>query len=133
MDNKEIWPCRFAGDCLSCHPDWNFTSRNECYMTTCLGNRVHGDCDCTVLDDGTIAISYSVNNIPGYDDKTILRAIVDLVGRGRPIMFHTIHYICTGEHPGAPTSKWPLIWNGCVQIDNDKLTFEFVERRDTSD
>ena len=134
MDNKEIWPCRFAGNCaLSGHPDCSFTTRNECYMTTRLGDRVHGDCDCTVLDDGTIAISYPVNHILGYDDKTILRAIVDRVGQGTPIMFHTIHYICTGEHPGTPTSKWPLIWNGLVQIDDDKLTFEFVERRDTSD
>lgn len=134
MDNKEIWPCRFAGDCaLSCNPDCNFTTRNECYMTTYLGNRVHGDCDCTVLDAGTIAVSYPVNRILGYDDKTILRAIVDRVGQGTPIMFHTIHYICTGEHPGTPTSKWPLIWNGCVQIDDDKLTFEFIERTDTDD
>ena len=134
MDNKEIWPCRFAGDCaLSCNPVCHFTTGNECYMTTCLGNRVHGDCDCTVLDVGTIAVSYPVNRILGYDDKTILHAIVDRVEQGIPIMFHTIHYICTGEHPGPPTSKWPLIWNGCVQIDDDKLTFEFVERRDASD
>lgn len=84
-------------------------------------------------ETGTIAISYPVNHIPGYDDKTILHAIVDLVGQGTPIMFHTIHYICTGEHPGTPTSKRPLVWNGCVQIDNDKLTFEFIERRDADD
>ena len=105
----------------------------ECYLTTDLGLRVRGDCDCRVLDVGTIAISYSVNRVLGYDYKTILCVIVDRIGHGTPIMFHTIHYICTGEHPGTPTSKWPLIWNGCVTIDNDKLTFEFVERRDTSD
>lgn len=42
-------------------------------------------------------------------------------------------YICTNEQPGPVTSTWPLIWNGLVQIDDDKLTFEFVERRATSD
>ena len=30
---------------------------------------------------------------------------------------------------------WPLIWNGRIQIDDDKLTFEFIatERTDTDD
>lgn len=37
------------------------------------------------------------------------------------------------EQPGPVTSTWPLIWNGLVQIDDDKLTFEFIERQDTDD
>lgn len=86
MEHKEIWPCMFAGDCAhACHPGIVINVAPECYMTTDLGLRVHGDCDCKVLDDGTIAISY------------------------------------------------PIVWNGLVQIDDDKLTFKFVERRNTSD
>lgn len=134
MENKEIWPCRFAGDCAhACQPGTVISVAPECYLTTNLGLRVRGNCDCRVLDDGTIAISYSVNRVLGYDDKTILHAIVDRIGYGTPIMFHTIQYICTGEYPGPPTSKWPLVWNGLVQIDDDKLTFEFIERTDTDD
>lgn len=102
-------------------------------MTTRLGLRVHGDCDCKVEEDGTIAITYPVNRVLGYDEKTILRAIIDRIGFGTPIMFSSIHYICTGEYLGPPTSKWPLVWNGLVQIDDDKLTFEFIEKRDTND
>ena len=102
-------------------------------MTTCLGLRVRGDCDCKVLDYGTIAISYPLLNVMGYDVKSVLRAVVDRIGSGTPVMFASIHYICTGEYPGPPTSKWPLVWNGLVQIDDDKLTFEFIEKRDTND
>lgn len=131
MENKEIWPCMFAGDCVhACHPGIVISASPECYMTTDLGLRVRGDCDCKVLDDGTIAISYPVNRILGYDANTILHAILNHMEHGAPIMFHTIHYICTGEYPGPPTSKWPLVWNGLVQIDDDKLTFEFVEKRE---
>lgn len=134
MENKEIWPCMFAGDCAhACHPGIIISASPECYMTTDLGLRVHGDCDCKVLDDGTIAISYHVNRILGYDTTTILRAMVNRMEHGKPLMFHTIHYICTGEYPGPPTSKWPLIWNGLVEIDDDKLTFEFIERSDPLD
>lgn len=53
---------------------------------------------------------------------------------------HPSHYtsggiecICTNEQPGPVTSTWPLVWNGLVQIDDDKLIFEFVERKDTDD
>lgn len=130
MENKEIWPCMFAGDCAhACHPGIVISASPECYMTTDIGLRVRGDCDCKVLDDGTIAISYPVNRILGHDTNTILHAILNHMEHGAPIMFHTIHYICTGEYPGPPTSKWPLVWNGLVQIDDDKITFEFVERR----
>ena len=76
-----------------------------------------------------IAISY-----PTYgDEKNMLYEIVALLGQEKMVTFRQIHYICTNEQPGPVTSTWPLVWNGLVQIDDDKLTFEFVERRATSD
>lgn len=129
-----VWPCYFGCNCaLDCHPDIPFVHGDECYMTSELGLRVRGDCDCEVQEDGTIAISYPAFGVADYDVKSILRALVDRIGFGTPIMFHTIHYICTGEYPGPSTSKWPLVWNGLVQIDDDKLTFEFIERKDSDD
>lgn len=41
-----------------------------------------------------------------------------------------IRQILSADHD---QSTWPLVWTGLVQIDDDKLTFEFVERRATSD
>lgn len=130
MENKEIWPCRFAGDCAhACRPGTVISIAPECYLTTDLGLRVRGDCDCKIQYDGTILISY-----PTYGaEKSMLYELVALLGQEKAITFRQIHYICTNEQPGPVTSTWPLIWNGLVQIDDDKLTFEFVERRDTSD
>lgn len=130
MENKEIWPCMFAGDCAqACHPRIVLSVSPKCYMTTDLGLRVHGDCDCKVLDDGTIAIAY-----PTYGaEKSMLYEIVELLSQEKTITFRQIHYVCTHQQPGPASSTWPLIWNGLVQIDDDKLTFEFIERRDTSD
>lgn len=130
MKNKEIWPCRYSGNCVFCCADGNpDICARECYMTTDLGLRVHGDCDCKVLDDGMIAISY-----PTYGaEKNMLYEIVELLSQEKTVTFRQIHYICTNEQPGPVTSTWPLVWNGLVQIDDDKLTFEFIERRDTSD
>lgn len=134
MNDKEIWPCRFAGNCAqACRPGIVISASPECYMTTDISLRVRGDYDCKIQDDGTIAISYSMYGVAGYDVKTAIRAVVDRIGLGTPIMFPSIHYICTGEYPGPPDSKWPLVWNGLVQIDDDKLTFEFIEKRDTND
>ena len=101
----------------------------ECYMTTDLGLRVRGDCDCKVLDDGTIAISYPIYG----DEKNILYEVVALLGQEKTVTFRQIHYICTNEQPGPVTSYWPLIWNGLVQIDDVKITFEFIERKDADD
>lgn len=130
MENKEIWPCMFAGDCAhACHPRIVLSVSPECCMTTDPGLRVHGDCDCKVLDDGTIAIAY-----PTYGaEKSMLYEIVELLSQEKTITFRQIHYVCTHQQPGPASSTWPLIWNGLVQIDDDKLTFEFIERRDTSD
>lgn len=127
MENKEIWPCMFAGDCVhACHPGIVISASPECYMTTDLGLRVRGNCDCKVLDDGTIAISY-----PTYGaERGLLHELVNLIAQEKTVTFQQIHRICTNEYPGPPTSKWPLVWNGLVQINDDKLTFEFVERRD---
>lgn len=130
MENKEIWPCMFAGDCAhACHPGIVISASPECYMTTDIGLRVRGDCDCKVLDDGTIAISYSTYGA----ERGLLHELVDLLSQEKTVTFRQIHYICTNEQPGPPTSKWPLVWNGLVQIDEDKLTFEFVERKDSDD
>ena len=122
----------FAGDCAhACCPGIVISTSPECYLTTNLGLRVHGDCDCKVLDDGTIAISY-----PTYGaEKNMLYEIVELLGQEKTITFRQIHYICTNKQPGPVTSTWPLIWNGLVQIDDDKLTFEFIatERTDIDD
>lgn len=132
MENKEIWPCMFAGDCAhACHPGIVISASPVCYLTMNLGLKVRGDCECKVLDDGMIAISY-----PTYGaEKNILYEIVELLGQEKTITFRQIHYICTNEQPGPVTSTWPLIWNGLVQIDADKLTFEFIatERTDTDD
>lgn len=130
MDNKEIWPCMFAGDCAhACHPGIVISASPECYMTTDLGLRVRGDCDCKVQYDGTISISY-----PTYGaERGLLHELVNLLSQEKTVTFEQIHRICTNEYPGPPTSKWPLVWNGLVQIDDDKLTFEFVERRDSID
>ena len=131
--NGPVWPCKFGCNCvLNCQSDSPFVFP-QCYMTTNLGLRVRGDCECEVLDDGTIAISYPLLNVMGYDVKSVLRAVIDRIGFGTPIMFSSIHYICTGEYPGPPTSQWPLVWNGLIQIDDDKLTFEFIEKRDVDD
>lgn len=100
MENKEIWPCMFAGDC-----------------------------DCKVLDDGTIAISYRTWGV----EKSMLYEVIAFLGQVKTVTFRQIHYICTNEQPGPVTSTWPLVWNGLVQIDDDKLTFEFVERKDPND
>lgn len=130
METKEIWPCVLAGDYAhACHPEMVIDNSHECYMTTDLGFRVRGDFNCKVLDAGTIAISYLTYG----EEKDMLYEIAALLGQQKAVTFRQIHYICTGEQPGPVTSSWPLIWNGLVQIDNDKLTFEFVERRDTSD
>lgn len=132
--NPPVWPCEFAGNCAAaCHPGIVLSASPTCYMTTDPCLKVRGDCDCEVQEDGTIAISYPVYGVAGYDIKTAIRAVVDRIGLGTPIMFSSIHYICTGGYPGPPTSKWPLVWNGLVQIDDDKLTFEFIEKRDTND
>lgn len=132
MNNKEIWPCMFAGDYAhACHPGIVISVASECYLTTDLGLRVRGDCNCKALDDGTIAISY-----PTYGaEKNMLYEIVELLAKEKTVTFRQIHYICTNEQPGPVTSTWPLIWNGLVQIDDDKLTFEFMatERTDTDD
>ena len=120
----------FAGDCAhACHPGLVISVAPECYMTTDPRLRVRGECACKVLDDGTIAIAY-----PTYgEEKNMLYELVELLGQEKVVTFRQIHYICTNEQPGPVTSTWPLIWNGLVQIEDDKLTFEFVERRDTSD
>lgn len=132
MNNKEIWPCMFAGDCAcACHPGIVSSVASECYLTTDLGLRVRGDCNCKVLDDGTIAIAY-----PTYGaEKSMLYEIVKLLSQEKTITFRQIHYVCTHQQPGPASSTWPLIWNGLVQIDDDKLTFEFMatERTDTDD
>lgn len=130
MENKEIWPCMFAGDCAhACHPGIVISASQECYLTTNLGLRVRGDCDCKVLDDGTIAISY-----PAYGvEKNMFHEVIALLGQEKTVTFRQIHYICTNEQPGSSTSNWPLIWNDCVQCDGKTLTFEFVERKDTDD
>lgn len=130
MENKEIWPCMFAGDCVhACHPGIVISVAPECYMTTDPGLRVRGECACKVLDDGTIAISYRTWGV----EKSMLHEVIALLGQEKTVTFRQIHYICTNEQPGPVTSTWPLVWNGLVQIDDDKLTFEFVERKDTDD
>lgn len=130
METKEIWPCMFAGDCAhACHPEMVIDASPECYMTTDLGLRVRGDFNCKVLDYGTIAISYLTYG----EGKDMLYEIAALLGQQKAVTFRQIHYICTDEQPGPVTSSWPLIWNGLVQIDDDKLTFEFIERRDIGD
>lgn len=123
MENKEIWPCMFAGNCAcACHPGIVITASPECYMTTDLGLRVRGDCDCKVLDDGTIAISY-------HCDVNKLKSVIDVVlNQKEEVTFRQIHYICTDEQPGPSTSKWPLIWTGRVQCDGKTLTFDFVAK-----
>lgn len=130
MNNHDIWPCMFAGNCAcACHPGMVISASPECYMTTDLGLRVRGDCDCKVLDDGTIAISYRTWGV----EKSMLHEVIALLGQVKTVTFRQIHYIFTNEQPGPVTSTWPLVWNGRIQIDDDKLTFEFVERRPTSD
>lgn len=130
MENQEIWPCMFAGDCVhACHPGIVISVAPECYMTTDPGLRVRGECACKVLDDGTITIAY-----PTYGaEKSMLYEIVDLISQEDTVTFHQIHYICTHQPPGPASSRWPLIWNGCVEIDDEWLTFEFIERKDTDD
>ena len=130
MENKEIWPCMFAGDCVhECHPRIVISVAPECYMTTDPGLRVRGECACKVLDDGTIAISY-----PTYGaEKDMLYEIAALLAQEKTVTFRQIHYICTHEQPGPVTSTWPLIWNGLVTIDDEWLTFDFIERKDTDD
>lgn len=130
MENKEIWPCMFAGDCAhACHPGIVIGASPKCYMTTDLGRRVRGDYDCKILDDGTIAISYRTWGV----EKSRLYEVIALLGQEKTVTFRQIHYIWTNEQPGPVTSTWPLVWNGLVQIDGDKLTFEFVERKDPND
>lgn len=130
MENKEIWPCMFAGDCAhACHPGIVISVAPECYMTTDPGLRVRGECACKVLDDGTIAIAY-----PTYGaEKSMLYEIAALLAQEKTVTFRQIHYICTPQQPGPASSRWPLIWNGCVEIDDEWLTFEFIEREDTDD
>lgn len=130
MENKEIWPCMFAGDCAhACHPGIVISVAPECYMTTDPGLRVRGECACKVLDDGTIVIAY-----PTYGaEKSMLYEIAALLAQEKTITFRQIHYICTHQQPGPASSRWPLIWNGCVEIDDERLTFEFIERKDTDD
>lgn len=131
METKELWPCMLAGDCAQCcvPPELRTFIATECYLTTMPGLKVRGDCDCKLLDDGTFAISY-----PTYGaEKDMLYEIVALLGQQKAVTFRQIHYICTNEQPGPVTSSWPLIWNGLVQIDDDKLTFEFIGRTDTDD
>lgn len=129
MENKEIWPCMFAGDCVHATPGIVIAASPECYMTTDLELKVRGDCDCKVLDDGTIAISYPTYGV----EISMLHELVALIAQEKTVTFRQIHYICTNEQPGPSTSNWPLIWNGLIDLDDDKLTFEFIERRDTSD
>ena len=127
MDKKEIRPCIFAGKCAHlCSPERDTNISSECYMTTVSGRQVRNIYDC---EDGTIAISYWTYDV----EIGILHEVAALLAQEKTVTFRQIHYICTGEDPGPSTSKWPLIWNGLVQIDDDKLTFEFVERRDTGD
>ena len=87
MENKEIWPCMFAGDCAhACQPGIVISASPECYITTDLGLRVRGDCNCKVLDDGTIAISY-----PTYgDEKNMLYEIVALLGQEKMVTFYYV-------------------------------------------
>lgn len=130
MENKEIWPCMFAGDCAhACHPGLVTSASPECYLTTNLGLKVRGDSECKALYDGTIAISYQTYGA----EKNMLYEIVELLSQEKTVTFRQIHYICTNEQPGPVTSTWPLVWTGLVQIDDDKLTFWFIERRATSD
>lgn len=65
--------------------------------------------------------------------KDMLYEIVGLLSQQKAVTFRQIHYICTNEQPGPVTSSWPLVWTGLVQIDDDRLTFEFIERKDTDD
>ena len=130
MEHKGIRPCIFAGKCARlCSPERDINISSECYMTTVPGRQVRNIYDCKFQEDGTIAISYGTYGV----EIGMLRELVALMTQENTITFRQIHYICTGEDPGPSTSEWPLIWNGLVQIDDDKLTFEFIERRDTSD
>lgn len=131
METKEIWPCMLAGDCAQCcvPPELRTSIATECFLTTRPGLKVRGNCDCKVLDDGTIAISYHTYSA----EKDMLYEIVAFLGQQKTVTFRQIHYICTNEQPGPITSHWPLIWNRRVQIDDDRLTFEFIERNDTDD
>lgn len=125
-----VWPCYFGCNCtLNCHSDIPFVHEGKCYMTTEIGLRVRGDCDCEVRDNGIIAISY-----PTYGaEKPMLMELVNLINSHELIDFRKIHYIFTNEVPGPSESKWPLVWTGLVQIDDDKVAFEFIEKRDTDD
>lgn len=129
MENKEIRPCLFAGKCARlCLPERDINISSKCYMTTVHDRQVRNICDCKVQEDGTIAISYPTYGV----EITMLHELVALIAQEKVVTFRQIHYICTNEQPGPSTSNWPLIWNGLVQIDDDKLTFEFIEREDTS-
>lgn len=59
------------------------SASHEFYMTTDLGLRVRGDCDCKVLDDGTIAISYQTYG----DEKDLLYEVVALLGQEKRLLF----------------------------------------------
>ena len=130
MNKNEIRPCIFAGKCAHlCSPERDLNSSSVCYMTTVPGRQVRNIYDCKVQEDGTIAISYRTYGVK----ISMLHELVTLLAQENTVTFRQIHYICTGEDPGPSTSEWPLIWNGLVQIDDDKLTFEFIERTDTDD
>lgn len=130
MNENEIRPCIFAGRCARlCSPERDINISSECYMTTISDRQVRNISDCKVKEDGTIAISYWTYDV----GIGVLHELVALMAQEKAITFRQIHYICTNEQPGPVTSTWPLVWNGLVQIDDDKLTFEFIEKRDTDD
>ena len=130
MKNKEIWPCRYSGNCIFCCDDGNpDVCGRECYLTTHSDLKAPGNYRCEVPDSKTIRISY-----PTYGaEKPMLHEVVNLISQEDTVTFHQIHYICTHQPPGPAPSIWPLIWNGLVEIDDEWLTFEFIERRDSVD
>lgn len=130
MENKEIRPCMFAGDCAhACHPGIVISASPACYMTTDDRLKVVGISNCRIRANGVVAISYAIDPRKAQ----IITRLVDLINGSEIIDFEKIHRLCTDEAPGPVESKWPLVWTGNMYIDNEQLTFEFVERRATSD
>lgn len=130
METKEIWPCRYANHCVFCCPDGNpDVCGEECYMTTDDRLKVVGICNCRILTNGVVAISYLLDPLKSQ----IITRLVNLINGHEIIDFEKIHRLCTDEAPGPVESKWPLVWTGGMYTDDDQLTFDFIERRDTSD
>lgn len=130
MGHDMPWICRYPNNCVFCCSNGNpDVCGKECYMTTDPLLQVDNIYTCDIRPGGVIAISYLV---PGIE-KDILMNVVQLINGHELIDFLTIHRICTDQRPGPKESKWPLVWTGLVQIDDDKLTFEFIEKRDTDD